>query len=654
MSEQTASTDADAAAGGSEAPEDLTLRLKVSAEPSAEAEVARATAPLLRQPWVLRDFPGGDHWLLGWDVADKVEGRPFVAHVSDVTTGRMTEVRGLLDDPEATDLYFAGGQRPPSEDEWRWAVTKLREAAADAAGIDGDEGGDGSDGPAEDEVAPADPAGPPEAEVAPAEAAAPAGAAAAPDGGLSEAAASAPPPPVPPLPPATPPPGPAGVDVTVAKFTEHIPDEEEEPRRDLPELDVYRPFPPLANTQGHDGVVRRVITVGVRDPDGTHRVVGVRVGDGEILDDPEGAFPATGPEVGASPAGVECGPVAGSDQARVRVLKGDTVLWDLLVVRPSSSSGLNGSGVELRSVDHRGKRALDRAHLPILEVVYADGSGESRHFRGWLYEESAFEAEGEDIASGVRLCSEPARTILDTGTDGGTFRGVALWLEGDDLVVTSQIAAGWHRYVTEWRLRADGTILPRLGVAVARHAASGWTHTHHAYWRFDFDIVGPDENTVQEHNEPQVFGTTSWHTLRYEMRRDQDPAHNRYWRVRHNRASRTYSVVPGPTDQDAAEDAPTGLWLLRYSPDEIDDAQGLTDDPHRSRAALDGFISGEPTHRSDVVLWYAAHLRHDPSSGAVGGRVGPDLRARLWGGEEPESPAGPAPSGPPIVRPQTS
>lgn len=311
--------------------------------------------------------------------------------------------------------------------------------------------------------------------------------------------------------------------------------------------------------------------------------------------------------------------------------------------------------MELRSVDHRGKRALDRAHLPILHIAYSSSDGgEARHYRGWLYDESPFEAEGEDVVSGIRLCSQPARTILDTGVDGGGFRGVALWLDGDELVVTSQLAAGWHRYVSEWRLKADGTILPRLGVAVARHGAGGWVHSHHAYWRFDFDILGPEENTVQEHNQPQVFGTTSWHTLRYEVRRDHDAAHDRYWRVRHNRASRTYALVPGPGDGEAADGAPAGMWLLRYSPDEIDDGQGLTDDAYRGRARLDDFLSGEPTQRSDVVLWYAAHLRHDPASGAVAGRVGPDLRPRLWSGEDPESPTAPGASGPPIVRLETS
>jgi hypothetical protein len=57
-------------------------------------------------------------------------------------------------------------------------------------------------------------------------------------------------------------------------------------------------------------------------------------------------------------------------QAWVSVYQGTTLLWRFLVVRPSSSSGASGSGVELRYVDYRGKRVLYQAHVPILNVRY--------------------------------------------------------------------------------------------------------------------------------------------------------------------------------------------------------------------------------------------------------------------------------------------
>ena len=94
-----------------------------------------------------------------------------------------------------------------------------------------------------------------------------------------------------------------------------------------------------------------------------------------------------------------------------------------------------------------------------------DGTGCGPSSRDWFNEEACFDAEGDDPVAGFRVCASPARTILDTGEGGGGFRGVALWLDGDDLVIISQLAAGWHRYVSQWRLHAGGTIRPRVGFA---------------------------------------------------------------------------------------------------------------------------------------------------------------------------------------------
>jgi hypothetical protein len=78
--------------------------------------------------------------------------------------------------------------------------------------------------------------------------------------------------------------------------------------------------------------------------------------------------------------------------------------------------------------------------------------------------------------------------------------------------------------------------------------------------------------------------------------------------------------------------------VLRYHPDEIDDGQGFTRDPNLARAGLDRFVTGEPVQSEDVVIWYGAHVRHDPAEaeggGAPGRRVGPDLVARHWSAPE--------------------
>jgi hypothetical protein len=409
-------------------------------------------------------------------------------------------------------------------------------------------------------------------------------------------------------------------------------------RLDEGEVEAYWPMPPTASTQYPNGIVDRVITVGLRDTTGAgqprHEVVGVRTEDDTVLRDLD-ILPGPSDDDCGAPGAPGAGAPEGPKRARVRVLRGDSLVWDLTVVRPSASSGANGSGVELRLVDHLRQRVFHRAHVPILNVNYDPGAGRcGPTYRDWLNEESPFEAEGDDVAPGWRVCTSAPRTILDTGTDGGGFSGVALWLdaEAEELVILSQLRAGWYRYVSEWRLRGDGTILPRFGFAAVHNPCTCSPHTHHAYWRFDFDISTPGNNLVQEHNDPPVGGTlTPWQTARYEVRRPRDASHQRVWRVRHARSSLGYSIVPGPGDGTADTYGAGDVWVLAFHPDEIDDGQGFTTDPTLSRAQLDRFVSGEQLSRADVVVWYGVHSRHAPGEEEPGDhRVGPDLRPFNW------------------------
>jgi hypothetical protein len=312
------------------------------------------------------------------------------------------------------------------------------------------------------------------------------------------------------------------------------------------------------------------------------------------------------------------------------------VLWDLVVVRPQASSGINGSGVELRNVDYKSQRVLYRAHLPVVNLRYGPEGAEAGcgpSVRAWQHQESCFDAAGsaEDPVPGFRVCSSAPQTILDSGRDDGEFRGVALWLDGEELVVVSQLDAGWHRYVSEWRLHADGTIRPRFGATATHNPCTCTPHDHHAYWRFDFDVLGPDGNVVQEYNDPPVLGTANWHTVHYEVRRHRDPAHGRYWRVRNVRASQGYAVVPGEGDGVADEYGAGDLWVLRHHSEEVDDDQGFTTDPLLSRAQLDRFVSAESVERQDVVVWYGAHLfHHQAAADGPARRVGPDLVPYQW------------------------
>ena len=521
------------------------LRIEVLPEAGHQEDMARAKAALLAHEIVQVDFAGRDLWLVAHDVVDKgVEaGQRFVATVQDMDTGRVLLADGRFDELEYAGLYHAGWQRPPTEDEFAWAVDALKE------------------------------------------------------------------------------------DTVLG------------PALGRGELQAYRPMPPLANLRDPDGNVDRVVAVGLRSKEGEHRVVGVRTADGEILRQPTGVPHPSTDDCGA-PAGPSTAHVRGERQARLRVWRGDSLLWDLVVVRPSASSGTNGSGVELRTVDYLGARVLHRAHLPILNVEFgeegaAGGAGPGE--RHWAHEEAAFEAEGDEPVPGFRVCTGAPATILESVSDGGGFRGVALWADGEELVIVSQLEAGPHRYVNEWRLVADGTIRPRIGFSAGANSSTCKPHVHHAYWRLDFDILAPGSNVLREFNDPPIRGETRWHHMRFEVKRPRDGAHGRFWRIRHDRDGRDYSIMPGPNDGTAAG-ATTGgfgagdVWVLRYDPDELDDGQGFTTDPALARAGIDRFVSGDPVQSEDIVVWYGVHVPHPghPGPGDAVDRVGPDLVPGHW------------------------
>jgi len=78
------------------------------------------------------------------------------------------------------------------------------------------------------------------------------------------------------------------------------------------------------------------------------------------------------------PGNDNCPATGSAGQVWVTVTQGGRSLWHLLAIRPAASSGTNGSGVELRYVDYRGKRVLYRALVPILNVEYqSDGTASS-------------------------------------------------------------------------------------------------------------------------------------------------------------------------------------------------------------------------------------------------------------------------------------
>ncbi|WP_139488935.1 hypothetical protein [Brevibacillus dissolubilis] len=402
-------------------------------------------------------------------------------------------------------------------------------------------------------------------------------------------------------------------------------------------LRPYRPMPPLIETELPDGRVERILAVGLLPlsaEEVRHEIVGVDMVRATVIRFEDGAPP------GAIASDIVCEPPASAvqsttnkgitGQVNVTFRSGGQVIWQFTAIRPSASSGTRGSGIELRNVRYRGRLVLARAHAPILNVRYQnDVCGP---YRDWQYEEGMIEAgPALQEVNSFRVTATPPRTILDSGRDVGNFRGTVIYVQGSDLVLVNEMEAGWYRYISEWRLSADGTIRPRFGFSAVANSCTCNRHFHHVYWRFDFDIGSAGNNMVWEYNSPPIFPNQPWHRKFYEIRRQRDRQSNRQWLVMNRSTRNGYRLVPGVNDGTADEEFGVGdVWILRFHSGEFDDGVNRTSgSPEQVKAQLDRFLNRESVLGEDVVLWYAAHFDHAPG-GEGSAIVGPTLRPFNW------------------------
>ena len=290
-------------------------------------------------------------------------------------------------------------------------------------------------------------------------------------------------------------------------------------------------------------------------------------------------------------------------------------VWEFCWLQPTDSSGPNGSGLEIRNVYYNGHLVLKRAHIPILNVLYDPrGCG---CFRDWLFSEVQFEAD-HVISPGYAEPDTPPLTVCDTGGSGGdvgSFTGVAAEKTlPDRLVMTTQLEAGWYRYTMKWRFYLDGRIEPVMGFAAVNSSCIAFTHRHHAYWRFDFDIDGPANAVVQEMKRPSLTtntgGGTPPTTITTEVMH-QNTGGALAWMVTNSSTGRGYALIPGSEVALPADSFSVGdIWFLKYHSNEIDD----TGNPGPSCAIkLDPYLNGEAL-ADDVVVWYRSgwlHLGHE-------------------------------------------
>lgn len=306
-------------------------------------------------------------------------------------------------------------------------------------------------------------------------------------------------------------------------------------------------------------------------------------------------------------------------------------VWDFCYSRPSAHATANGDGLQIYNVKYRGVKVVKRADIPILNVQYEPGGcgGAKLCYRDWFWEESPFTCSPR-TADGV--CSgtlEPPETVCNhPGHDAGSFRGVAVWDRGTSLKLVAAAKAGWYRYIPTWEFSADGTLRAGIEITATDSECVAHTHRHHAYFRFDLDVVAPTRNFVDRVTAAGLVRIKTEAAFT-----DQGGARSRF-RVGRLGSKATVDVWRNPEDGVAAGDpfAIGDAWVLRAKGGEVDDGPIDNSGEGDCRAGIGAFLNAEPVEASDLVLWMHAMTVHQGEPGGVAfdcSIIGPTLKVNL-------------------------
>lgn len=422
-------------------------------------------------------------------------------------------------------------------------------------------------------------------------------------------------------------------------------------------LTLSEPMPPLSIVNGE-----RLVNIGIKYREtGKDEIVGISFKNIKVV-----FYGKNAPSTGELGEGGGCGmPSSGQGstfngtpgQMTVTLTREAEVVWEMLVVRPSASSGgpQERSGIEIRDAKYKGKSVFKRAHAPILNVKYINNA--CGPYRDWQYAEGPFQVptkgttypnNGESGGFALLTAGQVPTTAVESGVDQGNFQGVAIYQQnigfGNELVMVTEMNAGWYRYIMEWRFAEDGTIRPRYGFGSIANACVCAARNHHVYWRFDFDIVGSSNNIYKVERGRRFLTPITTETSMFRSYQT-----NRSLLIQNANGDEAYQLTPNFTDEEAFYKTTTGtletfgtndFWIMKFqgtpgAPDELDD-------PNVGPAAnLDAWINGESIVGNDSVVWYGAHqfrsnatslTTFDRSGLIISGVhvVGPDLRPVRW------------------------
>lgn len=249
-------------------------------------------------------------------------------------------------------------------------------------------------------------------------------------------------------------------------------------------------------------------------------------------------------------------------------------------------------GLTLRNVKYKNFFILYKGSIPVIRVKY------TRDWQPWWpYDCGPFvdqirwtvdKAWLDPVRGPYRLVKDPVTNNEFIGLKTYT-RGTLRWLE---IGVYMRIGA-YHLYQA-WYLTDDADIKARVW---SRGLSCNMAHTHHGYFRLDFDIETAGNNAVYFRDNGV------WTRYNQEANDYKRPSADFLWDFRNQSSGRGVWIKPGKDDgsADGFSNLDCGIRLYHDAEDRPW--------PWGAKGDL-GDLNGEPVGNGDIVFWYIPHLRH--------------------------------------------
>jgi len=266
----------------------------------------------------------------------------------------------------------------------------------------------------------------------------------------------------------------------------------------------------------------------------------------------------------------------------------------------------DSEGLSLLSGRYRGVPIFGKFSMPVIRVKYLVDGGwhdwrrEKKTGAGPYADQIRWHLGGDHGLQSFTVGSEDYVKLIEF-----LVKGVR-WLE---MGVYARI--GHYHIYQAWYLNEEGIVQPYVW---SKGLTIKMDHTHHPYWRLDFDIDGRDHNRVWRFDDGQ-----GWRFYRREANDAKNTRTHTAWFVRNERTFNGAWVLPGHNDGNPDGFSGIDMAVRLYRQDQDVGwpfgANGI------------GFSKGEPVDDNDVVFWYVAHLfHHFREGGSAWHGAGPTIR----------------------------